>query len=155
MEHVASHYKMGGVKKLIYYSNPIARLLFKIYCILSNAEIPPNVKIGRGLNLPHGLKGFVLHPKTVIEEDVTIFHQVTCGRGDLYNIWPNITSSPFKGIVLKKGCVLCVGAKVICNRGTLVVGENTVIAANAVLTKSTGDNEVWAGIPARCIKKIK
>ena len=33
----------------------------------------------------------------------------------------------------------------------LVVGEGTVIGANAVLTQSTGDWEIWAGIPAKKI----
>lgn len=47
-----------------------------------------------------------------------------------------------KGIILKKGSILCAGAKIICNRGLLVVGENTVVGANAVLTCSTGDNEI-------------
>lgn len=89
----------------------------------------------------------------MIEKNVTIFHQVTCGRGDMYNIFPNAPKSEFKGIVLKEGCVLCVGAKIICNRGKLIVGKNTIVAANSVLTKSTGDNEIWAGIPAKLIKK--
>ena len=71
----------------------------------------------------------------------------------MFNIFPNAPKSEFEGIVLKEGCVLCVGVKVICNRGKLVVGRNTIIAANSVLTKSTGNNEIWAGIPARLIKK--
>ena len=77
----------------------------------------------------------MLHPSTIIEDNVTIFHQVTCGRGDMYNIFPNAPKSEFQRIILKKGACLCAGAKIICNRGTLVVGENTIIGANAVLTK--------------------
>jgi serine O-acetyltransferase len=30
----------------------------------------------------------------------------------------------------------------------LVVGKGTVVGANAVLTQSTGEYEIWAGIPA-------
>lgn len=128
-------------------------VVFKIFCSLSNAEVPKTVRLEKNLKFPHGLKGIILHPTTVVDDEVTIFHQVTCGRGDLNNIIKRKSPSTFKGIHLKKGCVLCVGAKIICNDGILTVGENTIIGANAVLTKSTGDNEVWAGVPARCIKK--
>ena len=81
-------------------------------------------------------------PNTYVEDNVTIYHQVTCGRGDIF---PKSDSLPVKGIILKKGSILCAGAKIICNRGLLVVGENTVVGANAVLTCSTGDNEIWGG----------
>lgn len=33
------------------------------------------------------------------------------------------------------------------------IAEGCVIAAGSVLTKSTAPYEVWAGVPARCIKK--
>lgn len=132
--------------------NFIWRGLWKIICSLSNAEIPINCKIGNNVIFPHGLKGIVLHPTTVIEDNVTIFHQVTCGRGDGFGIAPLNKKSKFKGICLKKGCVICVGAKIICNDGLLVVGENTIVGANAVLTKSTGNNEIWVGVPAKCVK---
>ena len=84
---------------------------------------------------------------------MTIFHQVTYGRGDLYKIDPRVKSSEFERIILKEGAVLCAGAKVICNRGTVVVGRNTIVAANAVLLQSTGNDEIWAGVPARLIRK--
>jgi len=35
----------------------------------------------------------------------------------------------------------------------LRVGSGTVLGANAVLLQSTGENEIWAGIPARCVGK--
>ena len=115
-------------------------------------KCPPS-NIGKNVRFPHGLKGIILHPSTIIGDDVTIFHQVTCGRGDLYNIDKRVRESQFNGIMIKRGAVLCAGAKIICNRGTLVVGEDTVIGANAVLTKSTGDKEVWVGVPAHIIKR--
>lgn len=71
----------------------------------------------------------------------------------MFNIDPRVKKNGFERIVLKDGCILCAGVKVICNEGTLVVGKNTIVAANAVLLCSTGDNEIWAGVPARLIKK--
>ena len=128
-------------------------MIFKLYCSLSNAEIPSSVRIGDNVRFPHGVKGIILHPCTTIEDNVTIFHQVTCGRADLYGIAPNVAKSVFKGIILKEGCILCVGAKVL-GKDEIIVGKNTIVAANAVLTQSTGDYEVWAGVPAKCVKKI-
>lgn len=142
-----------NINKIIRRRSFIDKIIYKIYAAMKNAEFPPPQNIGKNIRFPHGLKGIVLHPSTIIEDNVTIFHQVTCGRGDMYNIFPNAPKSEFQRIILKKGACLCAGAKIICNRGTLVVGENTIIGANAVLTKSTGDNEIWAGIPAKMIKK--
>ena len=33
------------------------------------------------------------------------------------------------------------------------IGKGTVVGANAVLTCSTGENEIWAGNPAKMKKK--
>ena len=71
----------------------------------------------------------------------------------MYRIDNRVLKSDFKGIVIEKGAVLCVGAKIICNKGILTVGKQTIIGANAVLTKSTGEDEIWAGVPAKFIKK--
>lgn len=46
---------------------------------------------------------------------------------------------------------MCAGSKILA-KDNLVVGKNTIIAANSVLLKSTGENEVWGGIPARRLK---
>lgn len=114
---------------------------------------PPPGRIGKNIKFPHGLKGIVLHPSTVVKDNVTIFHQVTCGRGDMHFIDKRVSKSEFRGIVLEEGAVLCAGAKIICNRGILTVGKNTIIGANAVLTKSTGEDEIWVGVPAKMLKK--
>jgi serine O-acetyltransferase len=38
---------------------------------------------------------------------------------------------------------------VLCKEGVLRVGRGTVLGANAVLLESTGEGEVWAGLPAK------
>ena len=43
------------------------------------------------------------------------------------------------------------GAKVLGGPGVTRIGKRTIVAANAVVTRSTGDNEIWGGIPARVI----
>ena len=51
--------------------------------------------------------------------------------------------------------MVCTGAKVLGADGLLYLGSGTVVGANAVLTQSTGENEIWAGIPAKMVRKKK
>jgi len=53
------------------------------------------------------------------------------------------------GVIINKNVFL--GTGVIILPG-VEVGENSVIAAGAVVTKCVPSNQVWAGVPARCIK---
>lgn len=59
--------------------------------------------------------------------------------------------SEVKPVILKKGC--WVGANVTILPG-VVVGENSVIGANSVVTKSISPFTVVAGNPAKVIKKL-
>ena len=42
-------------------------------------------------------------------------------------------------------------AKILFGEDKLIVGKGTIVGANSVLTKSTGENEIWAGVPAKRI----
>ncbi|MCM0647407.1 hypothetical protein NBE98_03325 [Clostridium swellfunianum] len=80
-----------------------------------------------------------------------LYQGVTFGRADIYK---PINDSEMNGIYVRQGAVICAGAKILCKEGILTIGKNTVIGANSVLTCSTGDNEIWAGVPARKIKDL-
>ena len=108
------------------------------------ADIPETVNMRGGVNFVHNSYGTVIHPKTSIEEGVKIYQNVTIGRGD---IWED-DAAKLAGFEIKKNAILCAGAKIICSTGKLTIGEGSVIGANAVLTHSTGDYEIWAGVPA-------
>lgn len=109
-------------------------------------EIPKEVKISSTVKFKHWSTGLVIHPNVIIENNVEIYQGVTIGRADAYL---ERSKSQMEGIIVKEGAVLCAGAKILCKEGTLVVGENCVIGANAVLLDSTNPYEIWAGIPAR------
>jgi serine O-acetyltransferase len=114
------------------------------------AEIPLAVVIGEGFLLHHGGVGVVVHTKTIIGNRVGIYPGVTLGRADVHH---PISASRFEGLLVEDDVILGAGAKVLCSQGTLRIGRGTVIGANAVLLESTGENEIWAGIPARKIGK--
>ena len=112
---------------------------------LGGAEIPPSVRIGPGFRLVHGGSGVVIHGTTTIGARVTIFQGVTVGRADIHVAGD---TTAFRGVVLEDGVTLSAGAKVLCKSGVLRVGRGTIVGANGVLLQSTGENEVWVGIPA-------
>ena len=110
------------------------------------AEIPLAVTIGEGFLLHHGGVGVVIHPKTTIGARVGIYPGVTIGRADVYR---PIQASRFEAVQVEDDVILGAGAKVLCEHGLLRIGRGTVVGANAVLLESTGEDEIWAGIPAR------
>ncbi|WP_280696706.1 hypothetical protein [Kitasatospora sp. GP82] len=140
---------MSLVTSLIYRRrHPLFGRLVQELLALYGMEVPAAVEVGPGLLVYHRGFGTVLHPYTTIGADVTLYNGVTIGRADP---WVPQEKSPMERIVLEDGVVVCAGAKIICKRGVLTVGTGTVIGANAVLTRSTGRDEIWAGTPARLI----
>ncbi len=56
-------------------------------------------------------------------------------------------------IFIERNCWLGHGAVIVCSRGELVLGRNSVVGANAVVTMSFPPFSVIGGNPARLIKK--
>ncbi|GAB4578371.1 MAG: serine O-acetyltransferase [Anaerolineales bacterium] len=110
------------------------------------AEVPLSVGLGKDCLLVHGGYGVVIHPQATLGNRVKIYPGVTLGRADIYR---PIEKSRFEGILIEDDVILCPGAKILCKEGILRVRRGTVIGANAVLLQSTGENELWAGNPAR------
>jgi acetyltransferase-like isoleucine patch superfamily enzyme len=55
-------------------------------------------------------------------------------------------------IFIGRNCWLGYGAVIVCNRGQLTIGRNSVVAANAVVTKSFPPYSVIGGNPANLLK---
>lgn len=117
---------------------------------LLGAEVPRSVVVGKDFLLEHGGFGVVVHSHTTIGERVKIYPGVTIGRADIYR--PSNVSR-FERVVIEDDVILAPGCKVLGKDGVLRVGRGTVVGANAVLLQSTGEYEVWVGMPARCVGK--
>ncbi len=126
---------------------PIKKLAYYLLKLLGT-EIPISVPVGPGFILEHGGHGVVVHSKAKIGANVHIYQGVTLGRADIY--LPS-EQSKFEGIEIGDDVILSPGSKVLCREGILKVGRGTVVGANAVLLESTGEDEIWAGLPARCV----
>lgn len=134
---------------LVYARNwPVLGRLAYYTLKLLGVEIPRRVRIGRDFELAHGGFGVVIHSRSTIGDRVKIYPGVTLGRADIYR---PAEQSKFESLCIEADAVLCPGAKILCKEGVLKVGRGTVVGANAVLLQSTGDWEIWAGAPARCV----
>jgi serine O-acetyltransferase len=121
----------------------LARAMLAFYGI----EIPPSVEIGRDFTIAHRGYGIVVHPSSRIGDRVIVFHGVTIGRADAHT--RGFVPSSFERVEIGNDVVLSPGAKIMGGPGVTRVGDGTVIGANALLTTSTGEWEIWGGVPAR------
>ena len=126
--------------------NKLLNKIIHTLLLKKGLEIPSSVIIGENCDFPHNSVGTVIHPDTIIKDNVKIYQNVTIGRADIYE---DYKSSKMKKIIIEEGAIICAGAKILSKQEELVIGKNSIIGANAVLLNSTGENEIWAGVPAK------
>jgi acetyltransferase-like isoleucine patch superfamily enzyme len=63
-------------------------------------------------------------------------------------------ATPGGTIRIERGCRIGQGAAIVCSRGELVLGQNCVVAANAVVLRSAPPYSMIAGNPARVIERF-
>jgi len=144
--------RVSIIEQLIYLQQlRIVGALVRQFLLLLGVDVPRSVRIGKRLRVHHRGRGIVLHPRTVLGNDVTIYPNVTIGRGRPYLRVPD---SELRGFVVGDGAWLCTGAVVLAEFGVLEIGPDSVVGANAVLTRSTPARSIWAGAPARCIGSV-
>ena len=143
--------KVGIIEILILARRiPIIKLFSYSSMKLLGIEIPLTVKIGKGLELAHWANGLVIHPNTIIKNNVKIYPGVTIGRSDIYK---KINYNRFQTIEIGNNVIFCAGSKFITDR-TCVVEPNVILGANSVLInkEETIKTGVYVGIPAKRIK---
>ena len=122
----------------------IARIISQFSRFLTGIEIHPGAKIGKNLFIDHGM-GVVIGETSEIGDNVTIYHMVTLG-----GISPSINSNNQRNIkrhpTLMDNVVVGSGAQIL---GPVIIGKNSKIGANAVVTKNVEENAVMIGIPAK------
>jgi serine O-acetyltransferase len=139
------------ITSLAYTSKkPLVGALAYYLLKLLGVELPRSVPIGVELEIAHGGFGIVIHSKSKIGNHVKLYPGVNLGRADIHK---PMETSQFEGIEIKDDVILSPGSKVLCKHGILRVARGTVLGANAVLLQSTGEYEIWAGVPAKCIGK--
>lgn len=118
----------------------ISRLFWRLIVFTSGCYFSLSSEIGPGLFLPHPI-GIVVGDDAVIHANVTIYQNVTLGRGSDGG-YPEV----FPRATIYAGAVLI---------GRIVIGEGSVIGANSFLNRNTEDFGVYAGVPARSVRQYK
>src|SRR6185437_4329978 len=102
-------------------------------------DINPGARIGRGIFLDHAT-GLVVGETAVIEDDVSILHDVTLGGTGKEN--------EDRHPKIRRGVMIGAGAKIL---GNIEVGHFARIAAGSVVVKPVPNNVTVAGVPARVV----
>lgn len=127
------YYKHGLLFLARYVSQKAARK--------TGIEIHPGATIGRRLVIDHGT-GIVIGETTEIGDDVLIYQGVTLGGTgkDTGKRHPTIGNN----------VMISAGAKVL---GPFKIGDNSRVAAGAVVLEEVPPNSTVVGIPARVVRQ--
>ena len=133
---IAHFYWKQDRQELAFYLESIISEIFAV-------DIHPAAKIGSGILLDHAT-GFVAGETTVIEDHVSILHEVTLGgtgkeNGDRH---PKICH----------GVLIGAGAKIL---GNVKVGEGAKVGAGSVVLEDVPNHTTVAGVPARIVGAAK
>ncbi len=114
-------------------------------------------KIIIGKNVGISNSSFVSREEIIVEDDVRIGGNCKIYDNDFHSINYEIRVSDndndIKSAPIRIGKGAFIGAHTIILKG-VTVGEHSVIGAGSVVAKSIPDGEVWAGNPARFIRKV-
>ncbi len=114
--------------------------------ICSHCLIENNVKIGNNCTVKCGVQ---LWDGIELEDNVMIGANTTF-TNDMY---PKAKNKEWKMLRTKicKGASIGAGSTILPG---LIIGENALIGAGSVVTKDVPAGEIWAGNPAKFIRKI-
>ncbi len=119
----------------------LARLVSQKAARKTGIEIHPGATIGRRLVIDHGT-GVVIGETTEIGDDVLIYQGVTLGGTgkDTGKRHPTIGNN----------VMISAGAKVL---GPFKIGDNSRVAAGAVVLEEVPPNSTVVGVPARVVRQ--
>lgn len=118
----------------------LARLNSQLARHITGIEIHPGAKIGRRFVIDHGM-GIVIGETAEVGDDCLIYHGVTLGGTGKDHGKRHPT--------LGNNVMVSAGAKVL---GPFKVGDNSRIAANAVVLSEIPPEATAVGVPARVVR---
>jgi len=131
--HRLAHWTLGkGRKDFALYLQSRSSVVFQ-------CDINPAASIGRGIFLDHAT-GLVVGETAVIEDDVSILHDVTLGGTG--------KEHEDRHPKIRHGVMIGAGAKIL---GNIEVGSCARIAAGSVVIKPVPNNVTVAGVPAKVV----
>ena len=104
----------------------------------NNVKVGENVRIGAMCFIPEGV---------TIEDNAWIGPRCTFTN----DRFPPSPKGNWEFTTVKKGARLGAGVTIVCG---VVIGEGALVGAGSVITKNIPPGEVWAGVPAKRIRKL-
>ena len=117
-------------------AHPALAFLAQLMRVRTGMEIYYSSEIGPRFMVMHGT-GIVLGPRNRIGSDFTIYQGVTLGQRHQY--------SSHERMEIGDRCTIFAGAKLL---GSMKLGDDVRVAANAVLLTDAETNATYAGVPA-------
>lgn len=133
-------YHKGGVFKVL------AFILHRMNRRKFNIEIYPNVEIGQNFRISHCV-GIVIGKTASIGSNCMVFPNVVIGAK--YSNRLDEMSEKRRHAIIGDNCILGTGSKIV---GPVVIGNNVIIGANAIITKDIPNDSTVIGIN-RIIKR--
>jgi serine O-acetyltransferase len=131
--HRLAHWLLGkGRKDFALYLQSRASVVFQ-------CDINAAARIGRGIFLDHAT-GLVVGETAVIDDDVSILHDVTLGGTGKEN--------EDRHPKIRRGVMIGAGAKIL---GNIEIGHCARIAAGSVVIHPVPHNKTVAGVPAKVV----
>ena len=141
-----------GIRVLFWYRIAHFMAFHRLYTIagflsqhaakVTGISISPEAKIGKRVFIDHGI-GVVIGATAMIEDDVTILHDVTLGvrRAVEGRRHPYV----------KKGAFIGANAQLL---GTITIGAFSKVGAGAIVLNNVTDKTTVVGNPARTVNKL-
>jgi serine O-acetyltransferase len=126
---VSHHLWNHGRRELALYFQSLASEVFAV-------DIHPAARIGCGILLDHATS-FVVGETAIIEDNVSILHEVTLGGTG--------KESGDRHPIVRSGVLLGAGAKIL---GRVEIGEGAKVGAGSVVLNDVAPHSTVAGVPA-------
>ncbi|MDR1788159.1 MAG: serine O-acetyltransferase [Treponema sp.] len=125
-----AHFLWGEKRKhLAYYIQSRVSQLYGV-------DIHPAAQIGRGIFIDHAT-AIVVGETAVIEDNVSLLHQVTLGGTG--------KETGKRHPTIRRDCLLGAGSTIL---GSIEIGEGSVVGAGSVVLHSVPPHSLAAGVPA-------
>lgn len=150
--------KMNAVNKYqverwlyLHHCETLAWIVRSFIYLIHNSFVPYKCEIGEGTEFGYKGIGVVIHSEAKIGRDCKIGTNVTIGggAGKSNQVIPEFNDK--RGIVPVIGdrVHIATGAKIL---GNIVVGDDVIIGANAVVINDVPSKTIVGGVPTRVIR---
>lgn len=150
--------KMSAVNKYrierwcyLHHLEPVAWVIRSWIYLIHNSFVPYKCEIGEGTEFGYKGIGLVIHSDAKIGKDCKIGTNVTIGggAGGSNKRIPEFDAVRRNVPVISDRVQVSTGAKVL---GSIVVGDDAIIGANAVVINDVPAGAVVGGVPARILR---